>query len=167
MIGALLLTSCLLAPVQAPVADPFREPACTWCPGNRGIEYDTTPGQRVVAAAPGAVTFAGLVAGVRYVVVRHADGMLATYGRLATSSVASGALVSSGDDIGTASERLHFGLRRDGRYVDPAPYLATPWRRPALLPLDGSPGRVARAGTCSAGLAPTPARAPPAPIVRW
>ena len=37
--------SCLLAPpVAAPVVDPFREPPCAWCPGNRGIEYGPPAG---------------------------------------------------------------------------------------------------------------------------
>ena len=32
---------CWRPPVPAPVVDPFREPACRWCRGNRGIDYGT------------------------------------------------------------------------------------------------------------------------------
>ena len=51
---------------------PFRAPACAYCPGNRGLEYDAAVGSPVRAAAAGTVTFAGVVAGVRYVVVAPA-----------------------------------------------------------------------------------------------
>ena len=40
------LAPCWRPPVAAPVVDPFRQPACRWCPGNRGIEYATSPGDR-------------------------------------------------------------------------------------------------------------------------
>ena len=36
-----------LPPVDAPVVDPFREPAVPVVPGNRGIEYGTAPGHAV------------------------------------------------------------------------------------------------------------------------
>ena len=43
----------LTPPVDAPVLDPFRLPAGPYGPGNRGIEYDTEPGEIVLAAAGG------------------------------------------------------------------------------------------------------------------
>ncbi len=140
--------TCYRAPVAAPVVDPFSAPACRWCPGNRGIEYATSPGSPVVAAAPGVVTFAGTVAGVRYVVIRHDDGRLATYGRLAAADVAVGARIVAGAPVGTTTERFYFGLREGGRYVDPAPFFARAWRRPVLVPVDGGPGRVPLATRC-------------------
>ena len=76
--------ACWLPPVDAPVVDPFRPPPCTWCAGNRGLEYGTPSGVAVRAVAAGEVTFSGTVAGERYVVVRHADGRRATYGGLAS-----------------------------------------------------------------------------------
>ena len=36
----------------------------------------------MLAVASGEVTFSGTVAGTRYVVVRHADGLRVTYGNL-------------------------------------------------------------------------------------
>ena len=76
---------CLRPPVAAPIADHFRDPPCPWCAGNRGLQYAVAAGTPVRAAAAGTVTFAGLVAGVRYVVLAHADGLRATYGGLASS----------------------------------------------------------------------------------
>src|SRR3954464_12590745 len=80
-------------PVDAPVSDPFRPPASPYGPGNRGIEYATTPGSPVAAAADGTVVFAGYVAAKQWITVRHADGVRTTYGPMADVSVVSGATV--------------------------------------------------------------------------
>ena len=63
-------------PVDAPVTDVFRPPAQRWSAGNRGVDYGTTEGQVVRAAAPGQVVFAGQVGGSLHVVVLHADGAI-------------------------------------------------------------------------------------------
>ena len=115
-----------VAPVGAPVADPFRAPPGPYAPGNRGIEYATAWGDPVFAAGPGRVRFAGLVAGDLVATVEHGGGMDTTYTHLATLAVVAGAQVDAGDPIGTADVAFHFGARRDGRYVDPASLLAAP-----------------------------------------
>jgi murein DD-endopeptidase MepM/ murein hydrolase activator NlpD len=107
----------------------------------------------VIAAAPGRVSFAGTVAGVRYVVVEHASGHRTTYGGLADTVVRAGADVVGGAPVGVSSDRLFFGLRFGERYLDPAPFLATVRPRPQLVPLDGRNRRPPRSGvvTCPAG----------------
>jgi murein DD-endopeptidase MepM/ murein hydrolase activator NlpD len=85
------------------------------------------------------VSFAGSVAGTRYVVVEHATGLRTTYGRLATIVVAAGSRVSAGSIIGTTADRFFFGVRRGDTYVDPTRYLVQLHRRPRLVPTDGSP----------------------------
>jgi murein DD-endopeptidase MepM/ murein hydrolase activator NlpD len=144
---------CLLPPVSAPVVDAFREPACPYCPGNRGLELAPALGSVVIAAAPGRVSFAGSVAGVHYVVVEHGSGHRTTYGRLASMVVRAGAAVSAGVIVGISSDRLFFGLRLGEHYLDPAPYLATVRPRPQLVPLDGRNRRPPRSGavTCPPG----------------
>ena len=137
----LLVPTCYVPPVQSPIVDPFRAPSCLYCAGNRGLEYQPPAGSRVVAAAAGVVEFSGLVAEVRYLVVRQADGRSATYGRLAGSSVAAGARVAAGQVLGTTTQRFYFGLREGDRYLDPAPFLGTLRYRPRLVPLDGSAPR--------------------------
>ncbi len=129
---------CLLPPVSGSVLDPFRPPGCPYCSGNRGIEYSTRPGAPVVAAAGGTVTFAGSVAGARYVVVEHVGGYRTTYGRLSTTLVRAGVTVRSGQLVGTAGSVTFFGLRLGETYLDPAPYLATVRPQPRLVPLDGT-----------------------------
>jgi murein DD-endopeptidase MepM/ murein hydrolase activator NlpD len=143
LFASLLLSSCLLPPVTAPVADPFREPACQWCPGNRGIEYAVAAGTPVRAAATGTVTFSGSVAGTFYVVVRHADGLRATYGRLTGSHLGVGDVVVAGAIVGTAAGGFHFGLRDGDRYIDPAPFVGRLVERVRLVPTDGSAPRPA------------------------
>jgi murein DD-endopeptidase MepM/ murein hydrolase activator NlpD len=143
LLASLMLFSCLLPPVTAPVADPFREPACPWCPGNRGLSYDVAAGTPVRAAAAGAVTFSGTVAGTYYLVVVHADGLRATYGQLTGSHLAEGDRIVAGAIVGVSAGGLHFGLRRGDRYIDPAPLLGRLIERARLVPTDGSPPRPA------------------------
>ncbi len=138
-----LFMSCLLPPVVAPVADPFREPACQWCPGNRGFEYAVPAGTLVRAAAAGVVTFSGPVAGTFYVVVQHADGVRATYGQLAGSHLGAGDVVVAGAIVGPSGGGLHFGLRVGDRYVDPALFIGRLVERVRLVPTDGSAPRSA------------------------
>jgi murein DD-endopeptidase MepM/ murein hydrolase activator NlpD len=138
---ALVWASCYLPPITSPIVDPFRAPACAYCPGNRGLEYELPFGSQVRAAAGGVITFSGVVAGVRYVVVEQADHRWATYGRLAAVRVVVGATVGAGDIVGTTTDRFYFGLREGDRYVDPAPFLGAPRYRPRLIPVDGSPPR--------------------------
>jgi murein DD-endopeptidase MepM/ murein hydrolase activator NlpD len=134
---------CLRPPVDAPVVDPFRAPACPWCPGNRGLEFAVAPGTVVRVAAAGTVTFAGAVAGVRYVVIEQADGLRATYGSLASSHLRAGQRVPAGAIVGTSGASFHFGLRRGVTYVDPEPYLGRWVTRPRLVPTDATPARPA------------------------
>jgi len=108
------------------------------------------PGTPVRAAAAGTVTFSGVVVDIRYVVVRHADGVLATYGGLESSSLHDAQAVAAGSTIGRAGPELYFGLRTDpDTYVDPAPLIGELVVRPYLVPTDGSPPRP-----------------PPAPVLR-
>lgn len=115
----------LRTPVEAPVSDPFRLPDGPFRAGNRGLEYATRPGSTVRAAASGEVTFAGAIAGERYVTVRHDDGLLASYSYLAgvAAGVAPGRRIAAGTVLGTTTGRFQFGLRRDGAHLDPGPLL--------------------------------------------
>ena len=155
---SLLLSSCLLPPVVAPVADPFREPACPFCAGNRGIEYAVPAGTPVRAAAAGTVTFSGVVAGTFYLVVEHADGVRATYGQLTGSHLGVGSPVTAGAIVGVSAGGLHFGLRVGDRYIDPAPWLGRLVERARLVPTDGSAPRRAPPPrlTCRATTAVSP-----------
>ncbi|WP_421120383.1 murein hydrolase activator EnvC family protein [Aquihabitans daechungensis] len=107
-------------PTDAPVRDPFRPPPQPWLPGNRGIEYDTTPGDVVTAIGPGVVSFAGPVAGRLVATVVHPDGLRSSFTQLAGLAVERGDRVEGGQVIGLASGPFHLGVRRGDRYLDPA-----------------------------------------------
>jgi murein DD-endopeptidase MepM/ murein hydrolase activator NlpD len=158
-----VFAACLPPPVDAPIADGFRQPPCQWCPGHRGVEYAVAPGTVVRAVAAGTVTFAGPVAGVVYVVVEHADGLRATYGRLRSAEVDVGTRVAAGATVGWSGDGVHFGLRRGETYVDPEPLLGRLVSRARLVPTDGTPARPAppprlRCRADPAGVARGPAR---------
>ena len=130
-------TISYVPPVDAPIIERFRPPACTWCPGNRGIDYATPPGAPVRASAGGVVTFSGSVAGDRFVVVAHADGLRTTYGYLATAIVAAGDRVVARQLLGTAGGPLHFGVRRGDVYLDPELLFTAERLVARLVPLGG------------------------------
>ncbi|MEO8162670.1 MAG: M23 family metallopeptidase [Ilumatobacteraceae bacterium] len=130
--------SCeLRAPISAQIVEVFREPACPWCPGKRGVVYATSPGALVNSGASGIVSFAGQVGGIKYVVVRTSNGVLVTHGYLTATSLRSGDPVAVGEAIGWVDERLYFGVRIDGRYIDPMRCMAIgtfATRRAVLIP---------------------------------
>jgi murein DD-endopeptidase MepM/ murein hydrolase activator NlpD/triacylglycerol esterase/lipase EstA (alpha/beta hydrolase family) len=112
-------------PVDAPLTDRFRPPATEFGAGNLGVDYGTTPGTTVRAAAPGQVVFAGPVGNTLHVVVLHADGVRTTYAFLASITVMRGQAVGMGAAVGTSGAGLHFGARVGEAYVDPLVLLAS------------------------------------------
>lgn len=122
-------------PVDAPVIDPFRPPTSPYGPGNRGIDYATVPGTVVRTIAPGTVSFAGVVAGTRYVTVTHADGLRSSYGGLAAISVTQGARLGVGAEVGRSGDTLHLGVRRGDEYLDPEALFAAAAPLVRLIPV--------------------------------
>jgi hypothetical protein len=129
-----------VTPVDAPIADPFRPPAGPYGPGNRGLEYATTPGAPVRASAAGTVVFAGQVGGALHVTLLHADQVRTSYSFLATVEVALGAEVRQGARLGTTGGRLHFGARVGDAYFDPASLFTGTVTEVELLPFEVPPG---------------------------
>jgi murein DD-endopeptidase MepM/ murein hydrolase activator NlpD len=121
----------------------FDPPQSSWGAGHRGVDLTGHVGQRVRAAEPGRVTFAGTLAGRGVVVVDH-GGTRTTYEPV-TASVAVGDTVGAGAALGRLElfgshcfprACLHWGLI-EGRdhYLDPLTLVgAGPIR---LLPLTG------------------------------
>ncbi|MFV0258061.1 MAG: murein hydrolase activator EnvC family protein [Acidimicrobiales bacterium] len=124
------------APVDAPVVDPFREPAHRFGPGNRGIEYGVRPGQPVGAAAPGTVSFVGPVAGDLWVVVEHDGGDRSSYGPVLAPAVVRGQTVDSGTELAGAAPGFHFTVRHHDVYVDPAVRFDGACGQPRLVPIE-------------------------------
>ncbi len=140
-------TALYRPPVDAPVVDGFRLPNGPYGAGNRGLEYDTVPGQAVRAIGDGLVVFAGPVAGIRYVTVLHPDGLRSSVGYLAELLVSAGERVAIGQVVGTAGERLHLGVRSGGTYLDPAALFTTTGVH--LVPLESRPPHASGYGAAS------------------
>ena len=125
----------------------FSPPATPYGPGHLGVDLASDAGDPVLAAAAGLVRFAGQVAGRGVLVIVHPDGISTEYEPL-TPSVAEGASVVAGQPIGrltgqhpgcpAAASCLHWGARRNGRYVDPLSLLR-PLGVVRLLPWDWTP----------------------------
>lgn len=132
-------------PLPEEPARPFEAPPHEYGPGHRGVDLPAAPGTVVLAPATGSVTFAGPVAGRGVVVVEHPGGTLTSLEPV-ESLVPVGTPVRVGEPVArvqtapahpgcpVAGGCLHWGVRVDGRYVDPWWWLgrAGPVR---LLPL--------------------------------
>lgn len=108
-------------PVAGRVLEGFDPPASPYGAGHRGVKLDAPAGASVAAAMPGRVSFAGDVAGTRWVTVAHGSGLDTTYGPV-DAGVDPGAAVQAGETLGQLSSgatSLHWGARLDGDYLDP------------------------------------------------
>ncbi|KAA0234689.1 MAG: hypothetical protein JJLCMIEE_02254 [Acidimicrobiales bacterium] len=106
-------------PTDRPVLDGFRPPPHPYGPGNRGIEYATSPGDPITAIGAGKVIFAGEVAGALHVTVLHPDGLRSSYSFLLRIAVTTGQPVRAGDLLGAADRGFHLGVRAGDEYIDP------------------------------------------------
>jgi len=112
-------------PVVGPVVSEFDPPDPDWLPGHRGVDLAAAAGTQVRTPREGIVVFAGPVAGVPVVVVRHGTAR-ATY-QPVTSAVSVGWPVAAGELLGVteglgghcAGRCLHWGLKINDRYADP------------------------------------------------
>lgn len=140
------------APVAGKVTDWFRRPQCTWCAGNRGLEFAVGQNTPVRMSWPGTVTFVGPVGAVPYVVVEidqvaagiapERGGLLATplyevMGGVNGALVTLGEVVNPLQVVGYASQWFYVGLRLGSRaennYLDPAVFFGLTRPRARLI----------------------------------
>lgn len=150
-------------PDEPEVTRRFDPPDSPWGGGHRGVDLAAPPGTTVLAAGPGVVSYAGVLAGRGVVAVRHDGGLRTTYEPLAVT-VRVGQRVSAGDVLGTLAAGhlgcprtacLHWGLLRGDTYLDPLSLLGSGPVR--LLPLAGpDPGASRPTALTSAAAAPPP-----------
>ena len=118
-------------PVVGPVVRGFDPPSAPYGSGHRGIDIATPAGSVVRAPSSGVVSFAGTIAGQRYLTIDHGGGLLSTCSFLFGLLVHKGDLVAQGEAValsgvghpGDTIPDLHFGVRLNGQYVDPLDYL--------------------------------------------
>jgi murein DD-endopeptidase MepM/ murein hydrolase activator NlpD len=110
------------------------EPAAPWCAGGHfhsGVDLAAPAGTPVHAAAAGTARVALSPAGYGlHVVVDHGGGVTTLYGHLGSTGLRGGETVAAGAEVGlvgssglSTGPHLHFEVRRDGRPVDPLPWL--------------------------------------------
>jgi secretion/DNA translocation related TadE-like protein len=103
-----------------------------WASGRHsGLDFAAEPGTSVLAAAGGRVLTAGPAG--RYgnlVVIDHGAGIVTYYAHLSALGVAAGAIVETGQQVGTVGStgnatgpHLHFEVRLGGVARDPAAFL--------------------------------------------
>lgn len=121
-----------LSPEPA-VVTPFQPPSSDYGPGHRGVDLAASAGQQVLAAGPGVVVFAGIVAGQGVVSIDH-DGELHTTYEAVTPTVTVGTQVYQGQPIGLTTAGhpgcpvavcLHWGVRRGEEYLNPLALIRT------------------------------------------
>ena len=96
-----------------------------------GLDIAGKTGAPVEAAGDGIVTHAG-PAGTygNLVMIKHPDGLETRYAHMSAINVKTGDHVKTGDNIGAigatgrvTGPHLHFEVRKDGKALDPRPYL--------------------------------------------
>lgn len=110
-------------PVQGKIIRPYDKAK------NQGIDIAAAAGTPVKAAEAGTVAvISSDTSGKGIVIIRHADGLLTVYVGVASPSVAKGAKVSRGQEIGKVAPGdpafLHFEIRNSNKdSLDPMAYL--------------------------------------------
>jgi murein DD-endopeptidase MepM/ murein hydrolase activator NlpD len=118
-------------PLIGPITQRFGE-SKTKYGFHHGIDIDGQTGDRVRAARGGRVVLAGIsdACGGLQVRIDHGNGFQSWYRHLSRIDVTRGDVVAAGVLIGrvgntgcSLGSHLHFGIRRDGTFVDPLRYL--------------------------------------------
>jgi murein DD-endopeptidase MepM/ murein hydrolase activator NlpD len=139
-----------IAPMVAPVTQTFGptdfslEPPLsyngTFYPHfHTGLDLGAPLDTPIHAAADGVVLLAAasvdetgkLVGYGNYVVIAHPDGFVTLYGHLDSTAVKAGQVIHQGEIIGqegstgwSTGPHVHFEIRHNGQFLDPAPFLA-------------------------------------------
>lgn len=98
---------------------------------HQGVDLAGPTGTPIVAASSGVVADAGYNSSAgNYVKITHSDGYSSIYMHLQTIDVSAGTTIGQGEQIGTMGStgvstgpHLHFGITKDGVYVNPALYI--------------------------------------------
>ncbi|MCX4502757.1 M23 family metallopeptidase [Streptomyces anulatus] len=131
----------------------WEPPTGPYGPGHRGVDLAAWPGERVLAATDGRVSFAGRVAGRGVVAIEVAGSgspPLRTTYEPVRALIEQGASTRAGQPVGVLEEGpfhcsdgcLHWGLRRGDAYLDPLSLLPPSLLRRGpsrLLPVFGVP----------------------------
>ncbi|WP_404289881.1 M23 family metallopeptidase [Glutamicibacter arilaitensis] len=123
------------------ILNAFDKPAEKWSAGHRGVDLAAVEGTQVIAPNRGRITFLGVVVDRPVLVIDHGYGFKTSLEPV-TSELSVGSWVESGAKLGTVAKGahcsgrcIHWGVRLDGEYIDPA-LLIEDLRPSILLPLN-------------------------------
>lgn len=124
----------LMWPASGPITSPFgmRHNPFGGAPDfHPGIDIGINTGTTVVAAASGTVIMAQWYGGYgNYILIDHGGGISTGYGHLSHFYVSTGqqvqrgqAIAASGSTGASTGPHLHFEVRKNGKPIDPSPFL--------------------------------------------
>jgi len=118
---------------------PYEAPAHAYGPGHRGVDLRPVGDDVLLAPAAGVIAFSGTVVDRGVVTIDHGDGLVTTLEPV-RDAAAVGTVVAAGDVVARLGSgghaptgTVHFGVRRDGEYINPVTLLDTV-PRAVLLP---------------------------------
>lgn len=107
------------------IVEQYVAPANDYAPGHRGIDLAPVGDAGVRSPADGVVAFSGDVAGRGILTIDHGGGLVTTLEPI-RSDLHPGDVLARGADVGSiaagghaAPGTVHFGVRLDGRYINP------------------------------------------------
>ena len=107
------------------IAAAYAAPANEYAAGHRGVDLEPHGADRVLSPAAGIVAFSGSVAGRGILTIDHGGGLVSTLEPIA-SELHPGDAVRRGDEVGRIAfgghadpGTIHFGVRLEGRYINP------------------------------------------------
>lgn len=103
-----------------------------WEKQHTGIDFAASAGTNIRSWKSGTITFAGWNGGYGYFIeVNHGNGQVSRYAHCSKIAVSKGQTVSQGDVIGyvgttgnSTGNHLHFEIKVNGNFVNPADYLS-------------------------------------------
>ncbi len=141
----------IISPVQGKIAIAFGSPT-EETEKSTGIYLDTRPGAKVVAPFDGKVAFQGPFRNYgQILIIEHNNGYHSILAGLKKTNVAVGQRLMAGEPVGimagnaalaegskNKSDRLYFELRRNGKPIDPAPWLDADGKARAAADSEGN-----------------------------
>jgi murein DD-endopeptidase MepM/ murein hydrolase activator NlpD len=121
----------------------FQVGPARWSAGHRGVDLAAWSGAAVHAPADGVVLFAGVLAGRAVLSIDHGGGLISSF-EPAASRFPIGTPVKRGEVVAAVAPGpthclptvcLHWGVRKNGRYIDPLPLLLGRLGPAVLLPM--------------------------------
>jgi len=156
----LLTAAPWISPVPLASIQADFSPAADYGSGHRGVDLAAVPGTPVRAVTEATVALAGPVAGKPVIVLIVDDPTLGRVrvthepvvpnvevGDLVMPGQRIGTLAGSGGHCGRTPHCLHLGIKHNGRYLNPAPLIAS--GRVVLKPVNQSSGFTERGCACT------------------